>query len=91
MPRRQDLNSVLVIGSGAREHALLLALAANEDSAAGRLLALTDAAIAAGMPRGTGAGDARALWRRHGSAGVAALMAERDAKLPPADDERTRA
>ena len=44
-------------------------------AAAGRLLALTDAAIAAGMPRGTGAGDARALWRRHGSAGVAALMA----------------
>ena len=42
---------------------------------AGRLLALTDAALAAGMPRGTGAGDARALWRRHGSAGVAALMA----------------
>lgn len=44
-------------------------------AAAGRLLALTDAAIAAGMPRGTGAGDARALWRRHGSAEVAALMA----------------
>ena len=44
-------------------------------AATGRLLALTDAAVAAGMPRGTGAGDARALWRRHGSAGVAALMA----------------
>ena len=44
-------------------------------AAAGRLLALTDAAVAAGMPRGTGAGDARALWRRHGTPGVAALMA----------------
>lgn len=40
----------------------------------GPLLALADAALAAGMPRGTGAGDARALWRRHGDPAIAALM-----------------
>ena len=39
------------------------------------LLALADAALAAGLPRGTGAGDPRAIWRRHGDPAIAALMA----------------
>ena len=63
-------------GIGGAVAAALHAAGASVAAPFGEVMAQLDAAIAAGMPRGTGAGDARALWRRHGSAGVAAIELE---------------